>query len=237
MIETHFVFDNIRLTLAEDIDDSQTSFDVEEGDGDLITSVPAWTRTDGKTEQMEITDVSTDTLTVVREVNGTTATSHKAGVKLDVDVVAAQTTEIHNAIIESYAIMSQMSGGGDFVLRDAQEPTFFEVIAQAAPDMSVRIRAGMGFVSALGVRTTDNTDTAVIVAPVGNPRIDIVQISKFNIITIKTGSEAGSPSAPAVDSDNLLLAEIFARVGMTSIKDADDASNGFITDARVYRGA
>ena len=78
-------------------------------------------------------------------------------------------------------------------------------------------------------------DTSAISAPTGDPRIDIVQISRYDVVSIKTGSESGSPSAPAVDANCMKLAEIYCRVGMTSVKDTDDSTNGYITDSRVHK--
>jgi len=80
------------------------------------------------------------------------------------------------------------------------------------------------------------TDTlsATLIAPVGNPRIDVAQLDKHGNVEVVGGTEAGSPSAPSASADALKLAEIYMRVGMVSIKDSDDASNGYITDKRTY---
>ena len=112
-----------------------------------------------------------------------------------------------------------MSPDGNFLLGTRRGSRRSGAPAQGTPDMTVRVKPGFGFCSSKYIRTTANEDTDAITAPTGNPRIDVVQISHYDAITIKTGSEAASPSAPAVDANNLKLAEIYCRVGMTSIKD------------------
>ena len=67
-------------------------------------------------------------------------------------------------------------------------------------------------------------------APATNPRIDIVQISNAGVVSRKAGTENASPTAPTADALNLKLAEVYCRVGQTSVKNTDDASNGYITN-------
>ena len=55
---------------------------------------------------------------------------------------------------------------------------------------------------------------------------------QYGAITRKAGTENASPSAPAVDTDNLLLCDGVLPRGDDQREDADDASNGYITDAR-----
>lgn len=123
----------------------------------------------------------------------------------------------------------------DGVIGGGQHTNILKVSAQSSPDLTVQVGAGTCFVG--GIFTGDNDGVASLsgfAAPTTNPRIDIVQIDNTGAITRKAGTENASPSAPAVDTDNLLLATVYCRVGMTSVKDADDASNGYITDARVF---
>ena len=232
-IEMHSVADNLRFTLAANINDSVTSLDVGAGEGTTAPAVPFWIKKYNGSEQMKVTNVATDTFTVVRAANGTVASAHSAGDFLDIDIVAAQVTELHSADTELHALLWAMTGAADGVFR--RPLPALEVVAQGTPDMTVKVQSGSGIVSATGVVLSADTNTATLVAPVSNPRIDLVQISKLNVISVKGGAEAGSPSSPTVDTDNIELAEIYHRVGETSIKDADDASNGYITDTRSFR--
>lgn len=112
---------------------------------------------------------------------------------------------------------------------------WLKVEAQSSPDLTVKVSQGVAFVGGvLAGQAAATASLAGFAAPATNPRIDIVQIADDGAITRKAGTEASSPSAPAVDADNLLLATVYNRVGQTSIKNSDDASNGYITDARVY---
>ena len=49
-----------------------------------------------------------------------------------------------------------------------------------------------------------------------------------------TGTEAASPEPPDPEEDCVALAQLYLRVGMSSIKNADDAVNGYIIDARTF---
>ena len=236
MRQMHNTQDNLTVTLEGAVNASVTSFVLEAGDGATCPSLPFWLSIDS--EQVEVTARTTDTLTVVRAANSTSASAHADAVSLRLYNVAAKPQE-HDALFAMLGrFLSRSWGGGDVVIEGALDA--FEVVAQGTPDMTVQVGTGMGFVSNRPVELTTAVDTSAITAPVTNPRIDIVQISQYTDdvqtsgVTTKGGAEAGSPSAPSVDSGCLKLAEIYCRVGMTSIKDTDDASNGYITDSRVY---
>jgi hypothetical protein len=53
---------------------------------------------------------------------------------------------------------------------------------------------------------------------------------------VLSGVEAATPVAPKTPTNYLLLAEIYHRVAETSIKNADDTTNGYITDKRSLNG-
>jgi hypothetical protein len=136
------------------------------------------------------------------------------------------------------AFLAESWGGGSGVLQNVGN-TFFEVVANSPVNMSAQVSPGLAFVADLGgtvrtVRATAATTLVTFVAPTVNPRIDTVQIDSTGYINVKTGTEAGAPVAPTVDAGTIKLAEIYLRVGMTSIKDADDATNGYITDGRSF---
>lgn len=108
---------------------------------------------------------------------------------------------------------------------------WLKVTAQGTPDLTVAVSKGTCLVA--GVLAGDLDGVASLTgfaAPSTNPRIDIVQISNAGVISRKAGTESGSPSAPSPDANNIKLAEVYNRVGQTSIKNTDDATNGYITN-------
>ena len=68
-----------------------------------------------------------------------------------------------------------------------------------------------------------------------DPRKDLVQarLGTWDI-SVKTGTEAATPTAPAPDTDAIPMAELYLRPGMTVIKDTDDATNGYVIDVRAF---
>jgi len=114
--------------------------------------------------------------------------------------------------------------------------TRLKVTAQSSPNLTVQIGKGTCIVdrqfTGMG---SDTASLSGFAAPSANPRIDIVQISSIGVITRKAGTENASPMAPTPDTGNLKLAEVYNRVGQTSIKNTSDGSNGYITDSRTYR--
>lgn len=80
------------------------------------------------------------------------------------------------------------------------------------------------------------TDTPTMVAPVSNPRVDLVVYDAINtIVTVRTGSENASLTTanystykPVPTTGDIVLAAVFHRVGETKILERDDGSNGFV---------
>ena len=95
--------------------------------------------------------------------------------------------------------------------------------------------AANAFVSSSAYKLAAQTQTADVTAPVSNPRIDLVQarLDEWDI-SIKTGTESATPTAPLADADAIPLAQLYLRPAMTSIKDADDATNGYIINSRAF---
>jgi len=118
-----------------------------------------------------------------------------------------------------------------------------KVVATSPTSMQVDVSAGAGQFRTVGgdvgLYVQDSATTLdAFTAPVSNDRIDVIQ---FNFdtweIEVLEGTEDASPSAPSVSSTAIKLAEIYLRPGATSIEDADDASNGYITDGRTLTNA
>lgn len=109
---------------------------------------------------------------------------------------------------------------------------------QATPDMTLKV---LPFKVAVNEKIVDYAggNTAAFVAPVANPRIDLlVYDTAGSALAVRAGSEAASPSAPTPTSGDIILAEIYHRVGETSVKEIDDTTNGYISKwfiPNVYR--
>jgi len=227
MQKLHNTRDNFAMELDGAMDDSQTTMVVASVTG--APTVPFYAYIDS--ECLECTALATKTYTVVRGCGDTSASAHDDEAAVNLYNTSLYIQELQAGIEKLGRFVSAQQGGGDGVIRN--QGSEMEVVAQATPDMTVQVGTGMGFVSDRPVELTAAEDTAAITAPTGNPRIDLVQIDQYDTVSIKTGSEAASPSAPSPDSGAMGLAEIYCPVGMTHIDDAD-GGDGYITDARTF---
>jgi len=122
------------------------------------------------------------------------------------------------AIDAAISVLQQI--GGDFAPH-----------AMDSPNMQVVIDAGRIFKPGGTLTSVDQQTTGALVAPVSNPRIDrIVVDSEDGAYLILTGTEAASPTAPAVPNGKLPVCQIAMTVGMTEI------ANSIITDERTTYG-
>lgn len=194
------------------------------------TNLPSRTIVHCDSEKVLVTGIATDTpsagldtLTVVRGYGGTTAASHSAGAQ----VAHLNYKEFHNSTMARLAAMEYFIYT-QWGKTDGRLQAGLSVQAQGTPSMTIDVTAGGAIV--IGHPTALREDiTITFVAPVGNPRIDTVQIDQDGVVSVKTGTPAGSPSAPAADADALKLAEVYITTAATSIKDTDDSTNGYIT--------
>jgi len=171
-----------------------------------------------------------DTLTVVREYGGTTGASHSADTYVGLFFYEDYHNGLAREVQQLRAFLWAWMGDRNGVVQDGG----LQVVATGTPDMYVNITAGKATVAGDFVALWDAVAIGVT-PPVTDPRIDLVQIDQAGAVTIKTGTEDASPAAPTVDADALELATVYCRVGMTSIKDSDDASNGYIDQSgKVY---
>lgn len=100
---------------------------------------------------------------------------------------------------------------------------------QASPDMTVRVDAGVIWNGSTLVEVAAQ-DTGTITAPSGNPRIDRVVVdAATGVVSVVTGSEAGSPSAPAVPAGSLPVCQIL----LDNDPVTTTITNSLITDERV----
>lgn len=141
---------------------------------------------------------------------------------------------ISTALELVFFLLNGAWGGGSGVLRGLTIDDL-KVVALGTPGLSVEVKPGYAFISKFPFKLAAATQSPDVSPPVSNPRIDLVQAAlDTGAITIKTGTEAASPSPPSANTDHLALAQLYLRPGMSSIKNADDSVNGYITDARVF---
>jgi hypothetical protein len=240
IVALHKVADDWYAELDTAMNDSVTSVVLANSGATGSPSVPFYLDIDG--EQMRCSAIATDTpsagkdtLTVSRGENGTSAASHSAAATVAQNVYGKNFTELQDQINAiSVLLTTQLANAEGVITSDLDTLPELKVTAQGTPDMTVNIAVGPCVVSGQITRLATATDTAAMTAPTGDPRIDVVQINQSGTVSVVTGVENASPSAPAVDSNNIKLAEIYHRVGETVIKDTDDASNGYITDSRTF---
>lgn len=123
-------------------------------------------------------------------------------------------TDYASSIDASIRVMSRI--GGPFAAHE-----------QSTPDMTVRVDAG-AVLSGTTLTEVAAQSTGTITAPVSDPRIDRIVIDQSTgVASVVTGSEAASPSAPAVPSGKFPCAQVLLATSTTEI------TNSLITDERV----
>ena len=91
--------------------------------------------------------------------------------------------------------------------------------AQDTPDMTVKVSAGIAYLST-GTRyaPTAVASISVTAADATNPRVDIVYLSTAGVVTYLAGTAAAEPSAPSVPSGALGLASIAVAAEATTVE-------------------
>jgi len=125
-------------------------------------------------------------------------------------------------------------GGGDGVVRSAGSDDL-EVVATNPAGFAVVVMAGWAFISRFVYKLGSDTSTSSVTGPSSQPRIDLVvaRLADWSVAIVQ-GEEAASPEPPEPGTDEIALAQLYLRPGMTCIKDTDDSTNGFITDVRTF---
>lgn len=230
------VADRWYAQLNTTVNSSVTSF-VLKASG--ATNLPTRTIIHCESEKLLVTAIATDTpsagldtITVQRGYGGTTAASHSADTFLALYFYEGFYNQLAERLARTEYFLYSRVGKQAGVIRDGATPGL-QVKAQGTPSLTVDITAGSACVA--GQVTALRADTTLtFTAPTTNPRIDSIQIDQEGNIETVAGTESATPSAPSVDADAFKIAEIYHRVGETSVKDSDDASNGYITDSRTY---
>lgn len=106
--------------------------------------------------------------------------------------------------------------------------------AQATPGLTIKVAAGKVMVGQTFVNYAGG-NSPTVTAPSANPRIDVLTIDSAGTLAWTAGSESASPTMPAIPTGKIPICAIYNRVGETSIKDVDDATNGYIQhDLRTF---
>ena len=111
------------------------------------------------------------------------------------------------------------------------------VRAQVSPNMTVQVEDDNSRAYVQGNTALDfaggNSPTFTAPVNAGEKRLDLLTLDSSRVLAIVTGTPTtGTPSPPDYPSDKMVLAEIFLRKDMASIKNTDDATNGYIFKAR-----
>lgn len=97
---------------------------------------------------------------------------------------------------------------------------------QSTPSMSVDLNNGHYYIG--GERYEYAGGSVEFTEPSADERIDLIVFNSSGEAEIVEGEESATPSAPAFPAGKALGHQIHLRAGMTSIKDEDDGSNGYI---------
>ena len=141
---------------------------------------------------------------------------------------------IESALELVFFLLTQAWGGGSGVLRGA---TTYNLATHALdpPGMSVEVQAGYAFINGFPFKLAEPIETVDVAAPTTHDRIDLVQAGLETwTVSIKTGIEAETPTERTPDEDCIALAHLYLRPGMSTIKNSDDGTNGYIIDARAF---
>lgn len=107
------------------------------------------------------------------------------------------------------------------------EAAHFNIRQQSTPNMTLAVGPGVANINGTIVKYAGG-NTSTFTAPTSNPRIDLIYIDSSGALGYITGTEAASPTAPNYPADKLVIAEIYHRVGETSLKWKDDSINGYL---------
>lgn len=230
----HKVSDNWFAQLNAGVDASTVSWVLKSSGATGLPAVSALVDTivHCGTEKALITAVAEDTpsagldtLTVTRGYGGTTAATHSA----DDYVGQFYYEDYHNDNTDRLAVLEfALAARGNGV---DQNGGALAVTAEGTPSMAVNIGVGWAVVSGQVVALRAAT-TLTFVAPVTDPRIDLIVINQLGVVSAVAGTENASPSAPSVPSDSLEIAKIHHVTTETHI-DNTDGGDGYIDLAGV----
>lgn len=124
----------------------------------------------------------------------------------------------------------------DAVFEGDLEP--LRVRAQSTPNMTVSVEDDNNRAYVIGNTPLNfaggNSPSFTAPVNVNEKRIDILTLDSSGTLAIVQGTPTtGTPAPPAYPAEKLVLAEIYLRNGMSSVKNTDDAVNGYIFKTRT----
>jgi microcystin-dependent protein len=99
---------------------------------------------------------------------------------------------------------------------------------QATPDMTLFVEDGIAHIDGTVVKWAGGNSPA-FTAPASNNRIDLLSLKLDGTLEIIQGVSAASPSVPDYPTSRFVICEVFLRSTATSIKNDDDATNGYVS--------
>lgn len=125
-----------------------------------------------------------------------------------------------------------MAGGLNGVLRHGALPGTgaLNVTETSTPSMSVLVASGVAIVNGIPRRLPSQHTLAI--PPLANPssRWDLICINADGSIVLHRGTGESDPSV----GNDVKLFRVVHRVGESSIKTTDDATNGYLEDVRTW---
>lgn len=230
----------IPTTLLSGIAAAATSFQVATGEGETFPDClgdgyfyGCFIGPSGSVKEFFKCEARADDVfsSVTRGVDGTTAQEWAAGTRVELRLGPSSMDDLRKATEHSTE-----SGNTGLDATDVEsalaELNFREFGAheQSMPDMTVRLEAG-GLLVGGSYTAVAAQSTSAISAPSTNPRIDRIVIDEeTGAVSIVAGTEAASPSAPAVPSGKIPVAQVALTVGMAGIFNTDitDERPGFV---------
>lgn len=115
----------------------------------------------------------------------------------------------------------------NFDVLDNLPSAYFHPRAQATPGMTLRVAAGIGYTGTTPIYFAGG-NSPTFVAPVTNPRIDLLYLNGSGALVALSGAENASPTPPSYPSSIIPICEVYLRVGTTAIYNTDQSSHGYI---------
>lgn len=159
------------------------------------------------------------TYTIERAQDGTVAAAHLAGARAVHYASAEEIIELQKSLEGIIGLVYFMLGGAVTIIVGGPDSLALE--ETDVPSMALVVKKGAAVVSGQPVVIWEDTVTPTIVAPVTNSYRALIQLTQNGVITIKYGTQSGSPVNPSPDADCAELGSVLVQVADTSLVNAD----------------
>ncbi len=117
---------------------------------------------------------------------------------------------------------------------DAQPASYLYPHQQATPNMTLYVEPGIYWIAGARIVFAGG-NSPTFSAPGSNNIINLLVIDASGTLSIVVGTSGASPAVPTYPKDKIVIAEIYIRAASTSLKDADDGTNGYVyNDVRPF---